>query len=519
MAKDHNTGQPVDPVELRAAIEKFLGGTRSPALLEYGDELLPLLPGKYLLEIRAGRLWIDAWNEQRTISRRILSVEGGPTGILDCTIQRFGGQTGKLTFLDTSRPQTAHRQLAGERGSFAEQFRRMVARQLPLWQTATLTTSMDLRRSFSPVYPRARLIRGQRQIAAMACPDAESEPALLTFALLWFDHVRKHADNTQLCLFLPDGCGALTAQRLRWLDRETLRPLVFRYNQHGSAGEVDPEDLGNIETRVSASFRSPHYKESVANLLSDLRRIHGIGFTPDLNGQISIRCRGIEFARVRDGRVLLGLDEPVESAPAEVLTFAAHFAGLPACASAPSAEERWLECAIRQEPGRIHPTLEPNLLHRQVLTFCGCDRDLLDLLGITHDGQLAVVEIKASEDIHLPLQALDYWARIRWHRERGEIDHLFPGAAIRAAAPLLFLVAPALAFHPATETVLRYFSPEIDVERVGVNTNWHHGLQAVMRLRGAARPQSHSNYEHNNGPSSHQESDFYPQPGSRPAPR
>jgi hypothetical protein len=29
--------------------------------------------------------------------------------------------------------------------------------------------------------------------------------------------------------------------------------------------------------------------------------------------------------------------------------------------------------------------------------------------------RLAVGELKADEDIHLPLQALDYWPRVEWH--------------------------------------------------------------------------------------------------------
>ena len=28
--------------------------------------------------------------------------------------------------------------------------------------------------------------------------------------------------------------------------------------------------------------------------------------------------------------------------------------------------------------------------------------------------------VKADEDIHLPLQGLDYWARVQWHHGRGE---------------------------------------------------------------------------------------------------
>jgi hypothetical protein len=35
-------------------------------------------------------------------------------------------------------------------------------------------------------------------------------------------------------------------------------------------------------------------------------------------------------------------------------------------------------------------------------------RAMIDVLALTRGGRLAVVELKADEDIHLPLQGLDY---------------------------------------------------------------------------------------------------------------
>ena len=60
------------------------------------------------------------------------------------------------------------------------------------------------------------------------------------------------------------------------------------------------------------------------------------------------------------------------------------------------------------------------------------DRDLIDLLAAERGGRLAVLELKASEDIHLPLQALDYWMRVDWHVRRDEFTArgYFPGRAL-----------------------------------------------------------------------------------------
>ena len=81
---------------------------------------------------------------------------------------------------------------------------------------------------------------------------------------------------------------------------------------------------------------------------------------------------------------------------------------------------------------------------------------MLDLLGVTEDGRLAVIELKADEDLHLALQGLDYWVRVRWHHLQnpdnatglGEFQRhgYFGGLRLSAEPPRLYLVAPALEF-------------------------------------------------------------------------
>jgi hypothetical protein len=91
---DKGTAKPsqtVDADALLAAIEKFLSSCRSPAVMELGEEITHLTRGKYALELRAGRVWIELWCETRSVCRRILTIERQAIGVLDCTVQRFGG--------------------------------------------------------------------------------------------------------------------------------------------------------------------------------------------------------------------------------------------------------------------------------------------------------------------------------------------------------------------------------------------------------------------------------------------
>jgi hypothetical protein len=113
------------------------------------------------------------------------------------------------------------------------------------------------------------------------------------------------------------------------------------------------------------------------------------------------------------------------------------------------------------------------------------ERAMLDVLTATHQNRLAEVELKADEDIHLPLQGLDYWSRVQWHHARGEFQMFgyFPGRELASDDPLLFLVAPTLHIHPATDTVLRYFAPGIEWILVGIDERWRDGVRVIFRKR------------------------------------
>lgn len=159
-------------------------------------------------------------------------------------------------------------------------------------------------------------------------------------------------------------------------------------------------------------------------------------------------------------------------------------------AGLPEKPEQILEANVRADLESIDATLLPSPVYGQAPTFAAGERDVIDLLAADRRGRMAVVELKASQDLHLPLQALDYWMRVRWHAERGEFAArgYFPGVPLTGEPPRLLLVAPALDFHPTTETILRFLSPEIEVERIGLAVEWSQRVRVVWRALGAARP-------------------------------
>jgi len=141
---------------------------------------------------------------------------------------------------------------------------------------------------------------------------------------------------------------------------------------------------------------------------------------------------------------------------------------------------------MRADIESLDATLLTQPVYGQVAQFAGGDRGIIDLLAVDRDGRLAVIELKVDQDIHLPLQALDYWMRVKWHLDRGEIGGSghFTGIPLTAEVPRLLLVAPALEFHPSNEIILNFFSAEIPVERVGLGVQWRQELRVMFRVPG-----------------------------------
>jgi hypothetical protein len=159
--------------------------------------------------------------------------------------------------------------------------------------------------------------------------------------------------------------------------------------------------------------------------------------------------------------------------------------------------ERWLESVLRRDVVPLDARLSAAHVYTQVPAFAAGDRGMLDLLGVSDDGRLAVIELKADEDLHLALQGLDYWVRVRWHHRQtadtaerqgfglGEFQRLgyFGGMRLSEEDPRLYLVAPALRVHPAIEVVLKYLSPKVEWVLVAVDERWREKVKAVWRKR------------------------------------
>jgi hypothetical protein len=485
--------------ELQAAVERFLKASQKPALLEPGEEMIPLTGGNFAMEARNSRLTLQAWDDRRNVVRRVVDIRESTPGRLELVAERFAGKRGALFLLDLGRPASQDWERRGTRLVFRERFRQFLSREFPAWKIDELSTEADLEHTLSPAYPRALLKRGASGLAAIAASaDSLHSAGLLSFGLIWLDYLRTRERRITiegLVLFLPADPARTTSLRVGFLDHRLARFEVFAYSGQDHTARIDLRDAGNLDSKLEVC-RQPSgiHREALSRLLA----IPGVEQVETSDGEISLRVRGMEFARTAGGTVLFGLGERAAvrgNSVAECEQLARHLASM-RCAEANGTDlylrhpEAWLESQVRAGIETIDSSLLPVPVYGQVPAFAAGDRGIIDLLAVDRTGRLAVIELKASADLHLPLQALDYWMRVSLHLARetfGECGY-FPGIALRKDPPRLVLVAPALEFHPSTESILGYLSPGIEVERIGLGIHWRRGLDVMFRLRGASRP-------------------------------
>jgi hypothetical protein len=465
----------------REAIDSFVRSARRPALFEPGEPVLPFTPETFHCEDHSSHVVVQAWDETRNIVRRVTSVREQSRGKLSLTVRKFANREGELLLVDLAVPVKREWARRGEKLLFRESFRQFLQREFPEWAVAGISVEADLEHSLSPTFPRALLRFGSRAIAAIAAPPDEGDSAgILTFALIWFAYLRRRETKLTLealVILLPKGHEHPTTLRIPFLTGVSIQ--VFTYCENARATRLDPNDYGNLDTTLEPCYRAAN---TSPRTMTELAGIEGFEQVTRPDGSASLRIHGLEFANL-----------PSRQSPDELAAHARELSRLrrtPGSLLHQKDPERWLESQVRAGISAIDASLRPHPVYGQVPAFTAGDRGVIDLLAVEHSGRLAVLELKASADIHLPLQALDYWMRVAIYARTAAFtpNGYFPGIALTAQLPRLILIAPSLEFHPSTETILSFFSPNIEVQRLGLAANWRESLRVMFRLNGSSSP-------------------------------
>ncbi len=290
------------------------------------------------------------------------------------------------------------------------------------------------------------------------------------------------------------------------LNRDAAKWQLYELDERAETFEpLDCDDSGNIVTRlvraVDVAAARARFAASIARIqahrarLRSPRRIAQRNRLPSARPGIRPRPHGpgAQASFRNDEVITFGLwpaeytlDDSNEALFRDLVTRLAerrHAHGPRGDPFFRACPERWLESLIIRDVRAIDERLDPRFVYSQVPAFASTDRAMIDVLTCTLDGRLAILELKADEDIHLPLQGLDYWARVRWHQQNGGFlrNGYFAGRELSDAPPLLYLVAPALRTHPSTDILLRYLSPQIEWTVAQVDERWREGVRVVNR--------------------------------------
>jgi hypothetical protein len=538
---------PQTPNAIAEDLEAFLAAHPGAIVTEDGKVLFDMRRAKYSLATEHSRCTLQMWSDERNIVRRV-EATALRAGVLRLTTQRFGqSKPGTLELLaDQDRRTPTTREATRTR--YLQTLQRVLLRGAGPdwgtdWKADGFRTAMDLEKSFGPAYARGSLVHGQHAWAVIGVNEAETQPTIdgiLTLGVLWLAHCRENAGGRRLYrglrLIVPRGAAMLTASRLAWMNPDAAQWELWELDEKSEQLEQrDASDHGNLSTRLLQAPNESGARERFAEATAQIMTLvpeSGRSLVEQRvrsGSEMAFLLHGLEFARVRAGyagqsfnrlhEITFGAganETPLtEDNAAELRAMVSRLfdrrrdggdARDPLYRMQP---ERWLESVLRRDVSAIDAHLDSAHVYTQVPAFAGSDRGMLDLLSVDTTGRLAVIELKADDDLHLALQGLDYWVRVRWHHQQnpdrtsglGEFQRhgYFGGVRLAEEAPRLYLVAPALRVHPATETVLRYLSPRVDWELVALNEAWRKKVQVIWRKR-SSDPIRPAGYNGGSGP-------------------
>ena len=491
--------------------------------------LFDMRTARYAVAEQHGRCLLQLWSEERNLIRTVVEFEER-AHCLRLMTRRMGATKPQALEFAAANDRRSPTAREAARRNYQRLLERALTRRFLGSKVDGLRSAMDLEHSFGPAYVRGRLLKGTVADAVIGVSQAESGvmvDGILTLGILWLDHCRQKGDGRRhfggLKVIVPAGAWRTTAERMAWLNHGAAEFQLYALDERSEELEqVDFRDTGNLDARLVHAFSSVAAIERCCTGVARLMALvppparERVEVRANSASEVGLHLHGLEFARVRHGfaantfthedQLTFGaganetpLTEDNEAMCRELfarLFRSRHAYGMHTDPLFRLQPERWLEARLRAAIAEVLPGLRGDLLYTQVPALSTGDRGMLDMLTLDRNGRLVVIELKADEDLHLPLQALDYWIRVRaLNADRQpaagngggrplsafERQGYFAGAEVSELPPRLLLAAPALRIHPANEPVLRYLSPQVEWELIALSEHWRQELKVVFR--------------------------------------
>jgi len=490
-------------VRLKTRIEQWIQELTDPVLYRQGRRLDRLQELRFRLDCMARSLVLNCRVQGTHIAARVLCASQDGFGSVALQVQ-FGRRI-EIFEIRPAPEVVVSRPHQETRRDFQQTVENLIRKSFSKAQILRSAMGTDLEYSLSGKYVRVDFRFGNLRWLAIAAGPQETQATidgLLSAALLWRDLLRQQGlvGPAKLLLLAPWNKLLVLKSRLGWIRGagRDLQLAAFDLEME-TLTLTDLEDCGNLDTALTQVQTSPD-----GLMLNDnqcVRRVVGLApglITWSCSGKsrtVTFRIRGLQFAQLQLGqrsRLSFGLGVPtvirkeddwrrLNDTVLQILEEPRTAAG--GNSKYPRQPERWLESLLLRDIRAIDVRLDPRFVYPQVPAFFGGDRGMIDILGVTSQGRLVILELKVSEDIELPMQGLDYWLRVRWHHSRSEFQThgYFPGMALSPLPPLLFFVCPQFRYHSSFPLLTGQIDPAVPLIQVGINENWRDGIHVVSR--------------------------------------
>jgi hypothetical protein len=468
--------------------------------------------GAVEVSVEFGKLLLSYWSESVSEAWRVTAYACGPEAVRLAASRRLGAVRGVITLsgVETSPgPGT----LRDRRREFFSTLCAMARNVLPGVRIPS-RMNVDVSSRYCPPHVARVACAYQGAKWAVLGVGADESPqnvdAIAGAAMrLLTDAVAHGAEPfRRVLLFVPAGRAKIVAERLA-LVRAPLDLYAFHPN------DPMPHWVAPAEQLTLATGPSRYLQAATGRTVGAAERaLFQDAFgedadcaemtAPSRRETIRVLWNGLECARIhpatarRPARLVFGvtaagermrsLSRETESAfhamRARLRTFRSATARDAAHALYRTHPERWLEAVVRRNPSALDARLPAQELHSQTPAFSVTAAGYADALGVTQEGRLAVIELKAESDANLLWQGLDYWRRVRAHAARGDFARggLFLGARADASlAPALYLVAPMLRLPKSLRAACRMIDPGVPIRVVGLSERWRQELRAIFR--------------------------------------
>jgi hypothetical protein len=448
-----------------------------------------------------GRIRFEFRNEGRKLVYWISSIKPKAAGVslLLCAPRCPVPELFEVTWQDSISEDTA------DSGRLWTAIRAWLRYRFPSHTIIKAVKRPDLSRTLSGLFFRVifRQAGKERLLIAAERNSGEESRLLLSQALLWICSLRNHLRSPRnIQLLVPSGNSATLCHRCQYLSRDRIKAEIWEYDKEESdspefrraALPEPPQEERDFRWPVLGPFRWSSQLEKVLSLAPDLIRRY-----PRFQDYDSLRLWGLEFAQVmgpeRD-RICFGVGgirselaednfESLRSLVEQILYYRRP--------DSPDVQhpyyriqaERWMEALILENIPHIFPEMAPESVYSQIPVYLGKEPGRVDILGADRRGTLVVMELKVAADPDLPVQALDYWGRVVQHNASGDFERrgYFSEIRLNRHRPKIYLIAPVFSFHDSTESLLRYFDPDLEIWKISINEDWRCGVRIVRRVR------------------------------------